>query len=73
MLQHTSAHKRNFLKHGPIVRAQSSKKYTKVLSQLFPSKEKDEKGIKQRPQMDYKVVNTKGKSDFGYKYWDDPN
>lgn len=82
MLQHTSAHRKNYQRSGQIVRSESSYKYSNILAQLFPRREKKGgKGIKgriikQRPQIKYKVVNRRGTangSGINYTYWDDPN
>lgn len=77
MLIYTNAHKHDFSRTNMIRRNPQSIKYQNVIKNLFPIKvlrsqtKKMSGGTMQKPQMDYKIVDKRGK--FHYTYWDDPN
>lgn len=73
MLVQTSAHKKNHVRNGQIIRSNSSWKYNNILSSLFPEK-KSGRGFR-LPQIEYKVVKglKKKNNNINYTYWDNPN
>lgn len=83
MLTYTSAHKKNYNPSGAIRRSKSSKKYNKIITQLFPERRSSRlnvggEGVKWQHRQQMKKLPTVYKTfnrtaAYDYKYWDDPN
>lgn len=84
MLLSTNAHKENYSDTGRIRRNESSMKYKKIISSLFPRRRRSihrkptegegywwQQPQLKKPQTSYKTFNKLGT--FNYTYWDDPN